>query len=122
RIIKKNVALKEAVIQWGNVAGLVAGLYREDYELISRSMQDVIIEPTRAILIPDFYQLKALALQEGALGFGISGSGPSLFALSRTEAVAREVVEKVKAHLLKTGIESEGYVSTVNAEGPRVMG
>ncbi len=122
RIIKKNVALKDAVIQWGNIAGLVAGLYREDYALISRSMQDVIIEPTRAILIPDFYQLKALALQEGALGFGISGSGPSLFALSRDEAAAHKVVEKVKAYLLKSGIESEGYVSPVNAEGPRVMG
>lgn len=121
RIIKKNVPLEDAVVQWGNIAGLVAGLCREDYSLISRSMQDVIIEPIRAMLIPDFYRLKAVALEAGALGFGISGSGPSLFALSRSEEAAQEIARKVSDHLSANGIESGKYVSVINAAGPRIL-
>ena len=83
RILKSSLSLKDAITQWGNVGGLVAGLYREDYELIGRSLQDVVIEPVRSILIPGFDEIKAAALNAGALGCGISGSGPSVFALSK---------------------------------------
>ncbi|HQE95281.1 MAG TPA: homoserine kinase, partial [Candidatus Marinimicrobia bacterium] len=81
-ILAPNVPLKDAVKQWANTAGLVAGLYRKDLTLISRSMNDYIIEPQRAKLIPHFYEIKKAALDRGALGCSISGSGPSLFALS----------------------------------------
>jgi len=81
QLIKEKVLLKDAVIQWGNIAGLIAGLFKNDYDLISRSMQDVLIEPTRAILIPQFYEMKQIALENGALSFGISGSGPSVVGL-----------------------------------------
>lgn len=121
RIIKKQVPLTDTVMQMGNVGGLVAGLYREDDNLISRSMLDVIIEPTRAILIPGFYRLRELALREGALGFGISGSGPSVFALSSDSEIAGRVVEAVRDQLNQNGIESEGYVSSINREGPRIL-
>ena len=122
RIIKKQVPLAAAVMQMGNVGGLVAGLYREDDELISRSMQDGLIEPTRAILIPWFYQLREMAMDAGALGFGISGSGPSVFALSPSVETAGKVVERIRARLQQEGIDSEGYVSAINREGPRILG
>jgi homoserine kinase len=121
RIIKKQVPLKDAVTQWGNIAGFVSGLYQENYDLISRSMQDVIIEPVRSILIPDFYALKQKALEAGALGFGISGSGPAVFALSRDESVARKIAEAVQLHLQQLGIDSDIYISHVNPKGPYVL-
>ena len=85
QLIRQQVPLKDAAQQWGNIAGLVAGLYREDYALMGRSMHDILIEPTRAILIPEFYEMKRIAIQAGALSFGISGSGPSVVAMSRGE-------------------------------------
>lgn len=82
-VLKQNVSLKSAITQWGNVGGLVAGLYTQDYELIGRSLHDEIIEPIRSMLIPGFDLIKQTAYDNGALGSGISGSGPSIFALSK---------------------------------------
>lgn len=121
QLIKDKVLLKDAVVQWGNIAGLVAGLFQNDYDLIGRSMQDVLIEPTRAILIPEFYEMKNIALQNGALSFGISGSGPSVVAVSRGEEVAQVVTAKIKEHLSVKGIDSLQFVSAVNVEGPKVL-
>ncbi|MGP3372485.1 homoserine kinase, partial [Escherichia coli] len=90
-ILKQQVLLKDAIRQWGNIAGLVAGLLQQDYELIGRSLEDVLIEPVRSILIPGFDTIKQLSKEAGALGGGISGSGPSVFMLSKDEATAREV-------------------------------
>jgi homoserine kinase len=89
QIIRSKILLKDAVVQWGNVAGLVAGLYTKDIDLIARSMKDVIVEPVRSILIPDFYKLREIAIENGALSFGISGSGPSVFTFTRNEDDAR---------------------------------
>ncbi|HKK45652.1 MAG TPA: homoserine kinase, partial [Balneolaceae bacterium] len=93
RILRRDVPLSKAVTQWGNVGGLVAGLLKGDYGLISRSLQDVIIEPIRSVLIPGFDQVRNAALDAGALGSGISGSGPSIFALSVDRDTARKVGE-----------------------------
>jgi homoserine kinase len=105
QLIKEKVLLKNAVTQWG----------------ISRSMQDVIIEPSRAILIPEFYAMKEIALANGALSFGISGSGPSVVAVSKGPEVAELVTTKIQEHLSANGIESFKYVSAVNVEGPKVL-
>ncbi|MFZ4863154.1 homoserine kinase [Sphingobacterium sp. Mn56C] len=121
QLIKEKVALKDAVTQWGNIAGLVAGLFQNDYDLISRSMHDVIIEPTRAILIPEFYAMKQIALDNGALSFGISGSGPSVVAITRGQEVAQVVTEKIQQHLSANDIDSFKYVSSVNIDGPKVL-
>lgn len=121
QLIRQQVPLKDAAKQWGNIAGLVAGLYREDYELIGRSMHDVLIEPTRAILIPEFYEMKRIAIQAGALSFGISGSGPSVVAMSRGRNAADLATDRIQAHLSSCGIESWKYVSTVNVDGPTVI-
>ena len=121
QLIKNKVALKDAVVQWGNIAGLITGLFKNDYDLISRSMNDVIIEPTRAILIPEFYEMKQIALDNNALSFGISGSGPSVVAITKGKEVAQQITNKIQDHLSKAGIESYQYVSSVNNEGPKVL-
>lgn len=121
QLIKEKVSLKDAVNQWGNIAGLVAGLYRSDYELIGRSMHDVLIEPTRAILIPEFYEMKRIAMEAGVLSFGISGSGPSVVAISKGAEAAQVAVDCIQEHLTANGIESLQFVSAVNAEGPKIL-
>ncbi|HEX2534880.1 MAG TPA: homoserine kinase, partial [Chitinophagaceae bacterium] len=102
QILRKEVLLKDAIRQWGNIAGLVAGFMKEDYELIGRSLEDVIIEPVRSILIPGFDEVKRRCKDAGALGGGISGSGPSIFMLSREEETAnkvKDIMESVYEHL-----------------------
>ena len=121
QMIRAKVLLKDAVTQWGNVAGLVSGLFLNDIDLVGRSMKDVLIEPTRSILIPGFEVLRTLAMENGAVGFGISGSGPSVFALAKDKAIARKITVAQQAHLTKLNINSNAYVSSVNAEGPRVI-
>lgn len=121
QMIRSKVYLKDAVTQWGNVAGLVSGLFMNDYELIGRSMTDVLVEPTRAILIPDFDKLRALAMEAGAIGFGISGSGPSVFALTRSKEVAQQITQKLQHHLKNISINSLAFVSEVNKKGPVIL-
>ena len=120
-ILKNEVSLKNAIIQMGNVAGLIAGLTKPDYDLIGRSMVDVIIEPVRSILIPEFNEVKQAALDNGALGCSISGSGPSMFALSRDVETAQRVGQAMQQAFLSVGITSNVYVSGINTVGPRVL-
>jgi homoserine kinase len=120
-MIRSRVLLKDAVTQLGNVAGLVSGLFLKDYDLIGRSLVDVLIEPTRSILIPDFYKMRALALELGAIGFGISGSGPSVFALCKDEETARRITQALQQQLKSSGINSLPFVSAVNEQGPRII-
>ena len=122
QMIRTKVALKDAVTQWGNIAGLVAGLFSNDYELIGRSMHDVLIEPTRAILIPEFYEMRRIAMESGALSFGISGSGPSVFAFAQSKAAAGRITAAVQGLLSQHGIDSNGYVSGINNTGPKEIG
>jgi len=121
QMIRSKVLLKDAVTQWGNVAGLVSGLFMKDYDLIGRSMTDVLVEPTRAILIPDFYVMRQMALNEGAIGFGISGSGPSVFALTKDADTANRITEKLQNHLKELAINSLSFVSEVNKKGPLIL-
>lgn len=122
QIIRNSVLLKDAVTQWGNIAGLVSGLYTGDIDLIGRSMKDVLIEPVRAMLIPDFYLMREMAMETGAVSFGISGSGPSVFAFTRDEQTAHNITRKLQDHLTKIKIGSQAYVSPINDAGPRVLG
>ena len=121
QIIRSKILLKDAVIQWGNVAGLVSGLYTKNIDLIARSMKDVIVEPVRSILIPDFYRLREIAMENGALSFGIAGSGPSVFALTRNDEDARRINEKLQAHFRWLDTESIAYRSPINAQGPIIL-
>lgn len=121
QILKKEVQLKQAIKQWGNIAGLVAGFEKGDYALIGRSLEDGIIEPVRSILIPGFDQVKLLSKEAGALGGGISGSGPSLFMLSKDDATAKAVEQVMKDVYSKIGIDFKTYVTKLNKEGIKII-
>ncbi|HCL82453.1 MAG TPA: homoserine kinase [Chitinophagaceae bacterium] len=120
-ILRKEVLLKDAIRQWGNIAGLVAGLMKGDYELIGRSLEDVIIEPVRSILIPGFDLIKADCKAAGAIGGGISGSGPSIFMLSRDEPTAQAVAGVMKSVYDRIGVNYHIYVTTVNHQGVKCL-
>lgn len=120
-ILRKQVLLKDAIKQWGNVGGLVAGLMKGDYDLISRSLEDYIIEPTRSILIPGFADIKKKCKEAGALGGGISGSGPSIFMLSTEERIARKVEGAMAEVFSQLGIGCNTYVSTINKKGVQIV-
>lgn len=121
QILKKNITLKSAVEQWGNIAGLVAGIQKNDFPLIGRSLNDVIIEPIRSILIPKFDEIKAKSLQLGALGGGISGSGPSIFMLSEQKETAEKIARMMKSVYTEIEIESFVYVSKINPSGIQIV-
>ena len=121
QMIRTKIQLKDAVTQWGNVAGLVSGLFLDDLDLVGRSMKDVLVEPFRSILIPGFEELRNIAMENEAVGFGISGSGPSVFALTRNAIAAKKITDLQQAHLTKMKINSYAFVSAVNTEGPKVL-
>jgi homoserine kinase len=120
-ILRQQVLLKDAIKQWGNIAGLVAGLMKSDYDLIGRSLEDVIIEPVRSILIPGFDALKLACKQAGALGGGISGSGPSIFMLSKTKEIAIAVEKEMKQLYDGIGLPHHTYVTSINQTGVEII-
>ena len=120
-ILPKEIPLKNAVQQWANVAGLVTGFMQHDYDLISRSLEDVVVEPYRSKLIPHFYEVKNACINAGALGGGISGSGPSIFMLSKTAEIAAVVELSMKDIYSKKGIEFHTHISKVNNAGVKIV-
>ncbi|QCX54277.1 homoserine kinase [Elizabethkingia sp. JS20170427COW] len=121
KIIRQQVSLKKAVEQWGNIAGLVAGFCTNDVELIGRSMKDVIIEPIRSMLIPYFAEMKQLSLDHQAIGFGISGSGPSVFALCSSHEQALNIANQLYSFLSSQSIECESLVTKINKQGAIIL-
>jgi len=120
-ILRQKVLLKDAIKQWGNIAGLVAGLMKSDYDLIGRSLEDVIIEPVRSILIPGFDALKLSCKKAGALGGGISGSGPSIFMLSKTEEIAKAVEKEMHELYAEMNLPHHTYVTNINQSGVEII-
>ena len=120
-ILPKEVELNNAIKQWANVGSLVSALYENDYELIADSLNDFIVEPHRSQLIPHFDKVKKAMLEAGALGAGISGSGPSIFSLCKGKDVAEKVATAIKKVYQSTGIKFEVYISKVNAEGIKII-
>lgn len=116
-ILPKEIPLENATQQIGNLGGLILGLIQEDYGLISRSIHDVIAEPRRQKLIPDFYKAKRAALSAGALGLSISGAGPSVFALSEGEETARKVGTMVENVFKAIPIACQVHISKINPRG-----
>jgi homoserine kinase len=121
QILKEKILLKDAIRQWGNIAGLVTGFIKNDHELIGRSLEDVIIEPVRSILIPGFDEVKASCKEAGALGGGISGSGPSIFMLSKEKNTAVAVESVMKNVYDRIGIDYNTYVTTINKKGVEIV-
>lgn len=121
QILRKEVLLKDAIRQWGNIAGLVAGFLQNDYALISRSLEDVIIEPVRSMLIPGFDEVKHQSKEAGALGGGISGSGPSIFMLSQAQTTAEKIAGIMQEIYQGLGIDQKTYITTLNSQGVRII-
>ena len=121
QILRKEVQLKNAIKQWGNIGGLIMGFMKNDFDLIGRSMEDVIIEPVRSILIPGFDEVKTQSREAGSIGGGISGSGPSIFMLSRNEETASAVEKIMKNIYEKIGVDYKTYVTAINPEGVKIV-
>ncbi|HUR11810.1 MAG TPA: homoserine kinase [Flavitalea sp.] len=121
QILRKQVLLKDAIKQWGNIAGLITGLLSKNVPLIGRSLEDVIIEPVRSILIPAFHEVKTLSMQKGSLGGGIAGSGPSIFMLAENEETATVIGKAMNDVYEKIGLECKTYVTGVNSKGIEII-
>ncbi|MCR9100964.1 MAG: homoserine kinase [bacterium] len=120
-VLSPTTTLPQCIQQTGNLGGLVVGLYESDYELIGRSLQDVIIEPQRAQLIPGFATVKSAALKAGALGCSISGAGPSVFALCKGRATAQSAGAAMRQAFLNQDIPCDLFVSPINKEGAKIL-
>src|SRR5262245_46960389 len=122
KLLGDQVALKDAVRQWANVGGLVASLYTSDLALLSRSLVDSIAEPKRASLVPGFFEVKSAAVAAGALGCSLSGSGPSIFALAPSMAIARAAGDAMQREFDKhSTVGSDLWVCPVGRQGARVI-
>ena len=120
-IIKKNVTMEKAIRQWGNLGAFVSALYKEDFGLMSRSLKDEIVEPMRSLLIPEFDSLKKASINAGALGFGISGSGPSVYALTKGMETAQKVSKAIYEIISSIGIDFEIHLSNINDQGIKIL-
>ncbi|MDA9343669.1 homoserine kinase [Algibacter sp.] len=120
-ILPKEIALSDAITQWANFGSLIHALHTSDYNLIKESLHDVVVEPHRSKLIPHFNEVKKAAITAGALGCGISGSGPSIFTLSNSLETANNVKDAIKNMYSKTGIAFEIHVSKINTEGIKII-
>ncbi len=120
-ILPKNIPLSDAITQWANFGSLIHALHTDDYALIKSSLQDAIVEPYRSQLIPYFNEVKQAALQAGALGAGISGSGPSIFTLSKSIETAKNVEQAMNEVYSKTTLDFDIHVSKINKKGIKII-
>lgn len=121
-VLPQSVPLHAAVHQWGNVAGLIAGLIEGNAALVGRCVEDTIVEPVRSHLIPGFYEVKQAALAAGAVGSSISGSGPSMFAVTSSMKSAKAVGQAMAAAFARAaGVQCDLYISRVNKYGARIL-
>lgn len=120
-ILPTEVPLKEAIRNWSNLGSLISALASGDHSLMARSMEDTIVEPLRKSLIPGFDDVKAASLDAGAIGGGISGSGPSMFMLSESAKVAAQVERGMQTAYSQTGIKFNTYLSRIHPQGVRFV-
>ncbi|MDA0193911.1 MAG: homoserine kinase [Bacteroidetes bacterium] len=120
-LLPYEIPLKTASKQWGNVAGFIAGFMSNDKALISRSMKDYVAEPYRSRLIPGFNECKKSAMDAGAMGFSISGSGPTMFAFCTSEESALEIGKAMSVYYIENKIGHQLFISQINQCGPKVL-
>ena len=120
-VLPKTVALSNAITQWSNVGCLVHALHTSNYNLLGKSIEDVVIEPHRSKLIPNFNSLRKISIESGALGFSISGSGPSIFSLCKGLKNAKKVEVNQRAFMVNIGIPFETHISRINTEGVKIL-
>ena len=120
-ILPSKVVLRNAIHQWANVGSFVHALHTNNYELLSRSLKDVVVEPYRSQLIPSFKEVKQAVLDNGALGCSISGAGPSIFTLNKGLENANRVKQVMHEIYKKTDIDFEIHVTKINEEGVKIL-
>ncbi len=121
-LLPSSISISAAIAQSGNLAALLQGLALGDSKLITASLQDHYAEPVRAKLIPGFDQVKSAALNAHALGFSISGSGPSVFAIANDKMTAEAIGFAIKSAFQQYAtLDSHIYVSTINLQGAYIL-
>lgn len=120
-ILPTKISLEDAIKQWANLGSLVHALHTNDYLLFSESLTDYIVEPHRSKLIPDFDKVKQSAINAGALGCGISGSGPSIFTFSKNSQIAKNVSGEISRVYQNNGIPFHVYISKINTQGIKIL-
>ena len=121
KVVKKKIKIEKVVKQSANLASFVSSLYTEDFDLMSRSVVDIIAEPNRKILIPEFDKIKNKSKNSGAIAVGISGSGPSIFSLSNNTIISKKILETASNHYDKLGIDHDGFISKINPTGIKIL-
>jgi len=121
KVLRREIPLNQVIRQTANTAGFMLGLLQNDHALMGRSMHDLLAEPLREQLIPGFKEARLAAMEAGAIGCGISGSGPSVFALSNGLNRARDLATVIRQAFLKAGLDSESFVSGMNVPGARIL-
>ncbi|MDA7557793.1 homoserine kinase [Flavobacteriaceae bacterium] len=121
KLLPTNIPLSQASQQWANLGGLIHALHTNDYILLQACLEDVIIEPLRKQCIPYFDDVKMAATLNGALGCAISGSGPSIFALSKGIETAKKVENGMQAIYSNTDIAFRTFVSSISPNGVKTL-
>lgn len=121
KVLKKKIKIEEMVQQSANLGSFVSSLYNEDFNLMSRSIVDIIAEPNRRILIPEFDNIIKLSKINGAIAAGISGSGPSIFSLSKDTIISEKILKATTDHYNKLGISYDGFISKINTTGIKIL-
>ena len=121
KVVKKKVKIEKMTQQSANLGSFVSSLYSEDYNLMSRSVIDQVVEPDRAFLIPEFEKIKIISKKSGSIAAGISGSGPSIFSLSNHRDTSNRILEKISNHYKSVNIDHDGFISKVNSGGIKIM-
>ncbi len=121
-ILPKTIPLRSAIHQWGNISGITYGLISGNAALIGKCTEDIIIEPVRKQLIPAFDEAKKSAMHNGAFGCSLSGSGPSMFAVTDSIPKAKKIATAMKKTFLAiANVRSESYISFINKEGAKIL-
>ncbi len=120
-VLKPNISLSLFTRQNARMAGFISALYEKNYEQLEACLVDEVIEPARAHLIPNFYEVKSVAYQYGALACSISGSGPTMFALAACADKAKLIAEKMCWKFKINDIQSDTHIVSFSTQGARVI-
>ncbi|MBT3646531.1 MAG: homoserine kinase [Cryomorphaceae bacterium] len=121
KVVKKKIKIEKMVQQSANLGSFISSLYTEDFDLMSKSVVDEIIEPDRSMLIPEFDKIKKISIDSGAIAVGISGSGPSIFSLSNNTSLSNKILDNITNHYDKLRIDYDGFISKINTAGIKIL-
>ena len=121
KVVKKKVKIEKMTQQSANLWSFISSLYTEDYNLMSRSVIDQVVEPDRAVLIPEFDKIKRISKDSGSIAVGISGSGPSIFSISNNRTTSNKVLDSISEHYSSMDIDHDAFISKVNSDGIKII-